>query len=112
MHATTRRPIAPGLRRMVEEASLALSRLDADRLEELALACAALQRDLRVADEVERAELAREARQAAGDMAVFARVLDATRSNLEVMRRLRDLRQGRIEYAVPAEPVEKRHGID
>ena len=112
MHAIARRPTAPGLRRTVQEAALALSRLDADRLEELALASAALQRDLRIADEVERADLAREVRQAAGDMAVFARVLEATRSNLEVMRRLRELRQGRIEYSLSAEAVEKRHGID
>jgi hypothetical protein len=31
-------------------------------------------------------------------MAVFARVLEATRANLSVMRRLRDLRAGRIDY--------------
>jgi hypothetical protein len=32
-------------------------------------------------------------------MAVFARVLDATRANLQVMNRLRALREGRISYA-------------
>jgi hypothetical protein len=32
-------------------------------------------------------------------MAVFARVLDATRSNLNVMNRLRELRMGRLEYS-------------
>jgi hypothetical protein len=31
-------------------------------------------------------------------MAVFARVLEATRSNLNVMKRLRELRAGRLEY--------------
>ena len=31
-------------------------------------------------------------------MAVFARVLEATRSNLSVMKRLRELRAGRLEY--------------
>jgi hypothetical protein len=40
-----------------------------------------------------------EAREAAGEMAVFARVLDATRENLSVMRRLRELRAGRLEYS-------------
>jgi hypothetical protein len=31
-------------------------------------------------------------------MAVFARVLEATRANLNVMNRLRELRTGRLEY--------------
>jgi hypothetical protein len=31
-------------------------------------------------------------------MAVFARILEATRSNLNVLRRLRELRAGRLEY--------------
>jgi hypothetical protein len=35
---------------------------------------------------------------ATGDMAVFARVLEATRANLNVMNRLRELRAGRLEY--------------
>jgi len=44
------------------------------------------------------AMLALEAKDAAGDMAVFARVLEATRANLNVMNRLRELRTGRLEY--------------
>lgn len=107
-----KRPLPPQLCMLVQEASRALAHLDADRLEDLARACAVLERDLRIADAVERAEFARQARQAAGDMAVFARVLDATRCNLEVMRRLRDLRQGAIEYMLPGAPAEKQHGID
>ena len=47
----------------------------------------------------ERSALARQAREAAADMAVFARVLDATRANLNVMKRLRELRTGRLEYS-------------
>jgi hypothetical protein len=31
-------------------------------------------------------------------MAVFARVLEATRANLNVMKRLRELRAGQLEY--------------
>jgi hypothetical protein len=34
-------------------------------------------------------------------MAVFARVLEATRANLSVMHRLRELREGRLEYREP-----------
>jgi len=47
----------------------------------------------------ERKLLAQQARDAAADMAVFARVLDATRANLHVMNRLRELRMGRLEYS-------------
>ena len=36
-----------------------------------------------------------------GEMAVFARVLEATRANLNVMNRLRELRSGRLEYREP-----------
>jgi hypothetical protein len=88
------RRVDPELKQMVAEASRALALLDADRLEELARACQALNRG-----HLESADLARQAREAAGEMAIFARVLDATRSNLTVMNRLRELHQGRIDYA-------------
>jgi hypothetical protein len=86
------------LKKLVVEASQALARLDADRLEELALSCQALNRDLASFSQEERRELARQAQEASADMAVFARVLEATRSNLKVMQRLRELRAGRLEY--------------
>jgi hypothetical protein len=89
------------LKGLVVEASRALARLDADRLEELALSCQALNRELTPADAGERAALAQEAREAAGEMAIFARVLEATRANLNVMNRLRELRAGRLEYREP-----------
>ncbi len=89
----------PKLKELVAEASCALSRLDTARLEELALSCEALNRGLGPMPAEERRELARQAREAASDMAVFARVLDATRANLSVMKRLRELRTGRIEYS-------------
>jgi hypothetical protein len=86
------------LNALVVEASQALARLDAPRLEELALSCRVLTRNLNPQDARMRAILAEQARQAAGDMAVFARVLAATRANLNVMNRLRELRAGRVEY--------------
>jgi hypothetical protein len=49
-------------------------------------------------------------------MAVFARVLEATRANLNVMNRLRELRAGRLEYGEAAgrspewRPTESGHG--
>jgi len=101
------------LRQVVQEASRSLALLDAARLEELALACQKLNRDLAAAGPAASADYLRRSREAAGDLAVFARVLDATRANLDVMRRLRDLRQGRLEYNDPQRSVpETLHGND
>ncbi|MDR3751882.1 MAG: hypothetical protein P4K94_10395 [Terracidiphilus sp.] len=86
------------LKELVVEASRALARLDADRLEELALSCQALNRELVPEGAGWRAEMVRQAREAKGDIAVFARVLEATRANLDVMNRLRELRAGRVGY--------------
>jgi hypothetical protein len=88
----------PELKQLVLEASRALARLDAPRLEELALSCQALNRDLSAAGPRDRLALARQSRDAAADMAVFARVLDATLGNLNVINRLRELRQGCSGY--------------
>ena len=88
----------PELKQVVREASQALARLDATRLEELALSCQALNRDLAIAGTEDRVRLARQAREAAGEMAAFAKVLEVTRGNLNVMNRLRDIRSGRLEY--------------
>jgi hypothetical protein len=53
----------------------------------------------------------RQAREAAGAMKAFGRVLEATRANLIVIRRLRQLKGRHIEYSeaqargwVPTEP--------
>ena len=91
----------PELKELVADASRALARLDADRLEELALSCQALNRDLGLAGAGEREALARQAREAAGEMAIFARVLEATQANVNVMNRLRELRAGLLEYREP-----------
>ncbi len=88
----------PQLKELVVEASRALARLDADRLEELALSCQALNRDLEPASREQREVLVRQAREAAGDMATFARVLEATRANQRVMHRLRQMRDHPLEY--------------
>lgn len=81
------------------EASHALARLDTKRLEELAHSCQALNRELPPANSAARADQLRQAREAAEEMAVFSRVMEATRANLNVMNRLRELRAGRIGYA-------------
>ena len=103
----------PKLKDLVVEASRALARLDADRLEELALSCQTLNRDLAPSDVTGRRALALQAREAAGDMAIFARVLAATRANLKVMRRLRDLRLGLLEYGDRRQGrMEREYGDD
>jgi hypothetical protein len=93
----------PEMKELVREASAALARLDAERLEELARCCQALNRDLRKRPETRGqidigAALAEQAREAAGEFVVFTRVLEATRANLEVMMRLRALQQEQLEY--------------
>jgi hypothetical protein len=107
------------LRELVVEASHALARLDADRLEELALSCQALNRELTPGAGLS-IELARQSREAVGDMALFARVLEVTRANVSVMNRLRALRVHSLEYGQerqsgPEEtwtfmPAENSHG--
>ncbi|MGB7265379.1 MAG: hypothetical protein WBC92_07685 [Terracidiphilus sp.] len=89
----------PELKELLAEASCALARLDAGRLEELAISCEALNCSLGPMSIEERRDLARQAMDAMADMAVFARVLDATRANLNVMKRLRELRAVRLEYS-------------
>jgi hypothetical protein len=89
----------PQLKELVVAASQALARMDTPRLEELAHSCRMLNQAAMVEGNAkERKLLAQQARDATADMAVFARVLDATRANLNVMNRLRELREGRLEY--------------
>ena len=88
----------PELKELVVEASRALALLDAPRLEELAVSCDALNRSLDSMSAEEKRELARQAREAQADMSVLKRVLEATRANRNVMRRLREMRERRLEY--------------
>jgi hypothetical protein len=96
----------PDLKGLVAEASEALARLDAARLEELALSCMALNRDWTAACGEDPARMEQEARAAQSEMATLARVLEATRSNLKVMRRLQEVcerRSGSMEGGAGAE---------
>jgi hypothetical protein len=81
------------LKQLVVEASRALAQLDADRLEALAVSCSALNRDFDSAESMERECLASGAADAAGEMVVFGRVLDATRANMHVMGRALELQK-------------------
>jgi hypothetical protein len=89
----------PQLKELVGEASQALACLDTMRLEELAQCCQTINREMTPANSAVRADHARQAGEAAEELAVFARVMEATRANLNVMKRLRELCCGRLEYS-------------
>lgn len=91
--------VRPEWRELVREASCALSILDADRLEEIALSCRSFSRILGGVDSAKSPVGAREAREATAEMAQFGRVLEATWGNLRVIRRLQEMRMGSLEYA-------------
>ncbi len=98
MHELEPAAANPELKELVVEASRALALLDAPRLEELAVSCDALNRNLDSMSVEEKRELARQAREAQADMSALKRVLEATRANRNVMRRLREMRERRLEY--------------
>ncbi len=102
MQALGRQIERPELKEIVLEASRALAHLDADRLDELAASCRMLNRAQMAANPADRAKLALETQATAQEMQVFGHMLQATRANMRVLRRLRELRAGHVEYAPPA----------
>lgn len=91
-----------GLKEIVSEASQALASLDAQRLEEMAVSCQILNRCSEasgVADEFVSGLAGPERFQAARELALLGRILEATRLNLKVLYRLREIRAARLEYA-------------
>jgi hypothetical protein len=88
------------LKKLVAEAVQSLAKLDAARLEELALRCQALNRDLAPARQQ---VLAVQARASKREMAALAQMLEATGANVAVLNRLRELRTNRMEYEVVRE---------
>ncbi len=103
----------PDLRQIAAETWRSLALLDAVRLEELAIFCQRLDRNLASTNPANHADISQQAQEASSEMAVLARVLEATRANLSVMHRLRDLREGRLEYDCPQQGIlETIHGND
>jgi hypothetical protein len=90
------------------EAAGALARLDADRLEEMTEACVALNqcRDTTRLGQLEATD--------GHEMRVFSRILEATRANLNVLRRLRESQSSTVEYGFETGTnvkfTEMRHG--
>jgi hypothetical protein len=89
--------VRPALKTLVAETARSLAKLDAERLEELALSCQSLNGAVAPG---EQHLILREARNAEQDMAMLAKVLEATRANVGVMSRLRELHASRMEYSV------------
>jgi mRNA degradation ribonuclease J1/J2 len=85
------RPGAP-LREIVQQATVALVAMDAERLEELAKCCMDLNREIESAGETAAAAVS--LREAESDVKLLGRVLYETRANLTVLSRLHALRLG------------------
>ena len=98
MRKAIKKMVRPGLKTLLAEASHSLAKLDAERLEELAESCQALNRDDGSTDE--QVLTLGELHEAKQDMTVLAKVLEATRTNLAVMTRLRELHARRMGYSV------------
>jgi hypothetical protein len=84
------------VKQIIHEASRSLAHLDADRLEELALSCQALNQSPIREDFAEQARVGKEELR---DLAVLGRVLEATRANISVMRQSHKSRKSRLEYS-------------
>ena len=97
MQQETTRLVRPELKVLVAEAARSLAKLDVERLEELALSCHALNRD---AIERNRFPSVLEASAAKQDLALLAKIMEATRTNAAILSRLRELRAGKVEYSV------------
>ena len=84
--------LRPGfrLREVMQQATAALISMDAERLEELALCCADLNREIEETGSA--AETLLVLREAAEDVGLLGRVLYETRANLTVLSRLHAIR--------------------
>jgi hypothetical protein len=81
------------MKSLIQEACSALAQLDAERLEELARSCRALNQSPLRASWVER-----EARAASAELLVLRSVLAATRANFDVLARVLRLRERPLAY--------------
>ena len=102
MQGTARGMSRTELRDLLTEASRALEAFDADRLEELALSCQALNHNLPEVHMYIVSMSPDEARIAYRSLATFGRVLEITHSNLDVMRQIGASEAGMLEYTEPS----------
>lgn len=95
--------VCPKMKDVVVEASRALANIDAERLEELALSCKALNREQKNLSSDHRARFVSDVIDSRQELALLGSVLDATRANLRVLRHLQAMRVGLVGYAGPAD---------
>jgi hypothetical protein len=98
VHQPEEFPTTTPLKEIAGEASQALAHLDVDRLEALAASCRAISRDLESRATATRPPMTVQPREAAREMAVLARILDATRANIDVMEHTSAFRSESLEY--------------
>jgi len=107
-------PARMTIEEIVLEASKALTSWDADRLEELALSCEALNSDLMLLTPAGRAALAVEAQRAHRHLTVLKRSVHFTRENLKVLKNLSAAHREQLEYSPGPlcdwETGEREHG--
>lgn len=101
---------------ILADASHSLTQLDAARLEEMAISCAALVRERQQVHCDLHWRPTTLPRATESEMAVFTRVLEATKANLEVLRRVCERRTTQLEYGqargLSESLVENDHGDD
>ncbi len=86
------------LKEILGEASRALARLDANRLEDMTRRCEALVCGSDTEPEAKRPPMLAESAMD-NEITTFARVVEATRINLQVLRRLTEIEAGQLEYS-------------
>ena len=103
-------------RNLIVEAAGALARLEADRLEGMALSCEALSGGLIPAACARNEAIALDASDLLHEMKVFAQILEATRANMNVILGLSESRSITIEYGCGSKKnwmvMETRNGHD
>lgn len=102
------------LRTILSEASEALARLDADRLEEMAFCCESLAGETLLCGSLD--PLRDDRRKAEDELTVLRKLLKATRSNLAIVNGIGAERGSRLEYgdnrAIGSVGTEGDHGND
>jgi len=91
--------VRPKMRDVLLEASRALANIDADRLEELALSCHALNREQKRSGAAACARVTCEALDSRQELTLLGSILEATQANLRVLRHLRAMHAGIATYA-------------
>jgi hypothetical protein len=86
------------IQEILQEATEPLVRLDADRLEEIALGCEELLAECNTGNRTRRYQINFDSRRVERDIGLFKRLLELTNANLTFLRGLSVMRGARLEY--------------